>query len=370
MVKNEDLIRACKKHVMADSETVVVREPYIPYIPNNWNQVLVLAESQNLSSSNDGYVQYLNSLAATKRMNRLGLEADTIGIQPWDDGSLKLAVEAAFDIVAKETAVSNAVLWSQRGSSKQNINPDNDLQSRSSELWSEMLKLLNPRLVICSGNIANSVITNTRWSGNIIKLRLPSKTAMSRVSGMFDENDLLRRYPEVDTVLNLHPEWASGGYRKNKIFFACHAVSLNKYENTSCMKSRMPTSKEIEALISFLPKLYADGFAPIKEWNGGTKGRDGVIAMPWPEYNEIVEAFYQVASNEYWSDYDYSPEEAGRMLEDAKMTKNANLAQIKNMLTYCVRGEHFCDGHWGAMIEGGQIRRLLLRLTEIGSKNR
>lgn len=236
MVKKEDLIGACKKHVMADSENVVVREPYVPYIPNNWNQVLVLAESQNLSSSNEGYVQHLNSLAASERMNRLGLEADAIGIHPWDDGSLKLAVEAAFDIVAEETAVSNAVLWSQRGSSGQNINPDNDLQSCSAELWMEMLELLNPRLVICSGNIARSVIANTRWSGNIIKLRLPSKTAMSRMSGMFDENDLLRRYPEVKTVLDLHPEWAGGGYRKNKIFFACHAVSLNKHANTSCIK--------------------------------------------------------------------------------------------------------------------------------------
>ena len=35
------------------------------------------------------------------------------------------------------------------------------------------------------------------------------------------------------------------------------------------------------------------------------------------------------------------------------------------MLTFCVRGERFCDGHWAAMIEGGQVRRLLERLKEI-----
>ncbi len=363
MVKKEALIKACKKHVIADPENVVIREPYIPYLPNNWNKVLILAESQNLSSSNKGYVQSLNSLTATERMNRLGRGGDGIGVYPWDDGSLKLAIEAAFGIVAEETAVSNAVLWSQQGHSNQNINPAHDLQSRSSELWAEMLELLKPDLVICSGNIANSVIANTRWSGNIIKLRLPSKTAMSRVSGIFDESDLLQRYPEVEAILDLHPEWASGSYRRNKIFFACHAVSTN------CMKSRMPISKEIEELVSFLPQLYIDGFSPIEKWNGGTKGLDGIITMPWPEYNEIVEAFYQVASNECWSDYDYAPEETARMLENDETTKTADLAQIKTMLTYCVRGEHFCDGHWGAMIEGGQIRRLLQRLAEIGSKN-
>jgi hypothetical protein len=35
------------------------------------------------------------------------------------------------------------------------------------------------------------------------------------------------------------------------------------------------------------------------------------------------------------------------------------------MLTYCVRGERFSDGHWGAMIEAGYVRRLLERLAEL-----
>jgi hypothetical protein len=35
------------------------------------------------------------------------------------------------------------------------------------------------------------------------------------------------------------------------------------------------------------------------------------------------------------------------------------------MLTFCVRGERFSDGHWAAMIEKGYIRRVLERLNEI-----
>jgi hypothetical protein len=38
------------------------------------------------------------------------------------------------------------------------------------------------------------------------------------------------------------------------------------------------------------------------------------------------------------------------------------------MLTYCVWGERFSDGHWGTMIEKGYIRRLLERLDEIKSE--
>jgi hypothetical protein len=46
----------------------------------------------------------------------------------------------------------------------------------------------------------------------------------------------------------------------------------------------------------------------------------------------------------------------------------ASLTQIQSVLTFCVRGERFSDGHWGAMIEKGYIRRLLERLNEIKSE--
>lgn len=224
---SKDLLAACKKYVISDSDSVVINEPYIPFVPYNWNGIIVLSESQNLSSTNEDYVQYLNSLTVNERMKRLSLGSDEIGVYPWDDGSLKLAIEAAFKVKALETAVSNAVLWSQRGDSNQNINPDINLQTLSSKLWTELLDILKPNLVICSGNVAHSVINNTDWSGNKVKIRLPSKTAISRVSGMFDENDLLTRYPEVKAVVDVHPEWLNDGYRRNKIFFACHVVSLN-----------------------------------------------------------------------------------------------------------------------------------------------
>ena len=53
------------------------------------------------------------------------------------------------------------------------------------------------------------------------------------------------------------------------------------------------------------------------------------------------------------------------MLKDEKLIRAASLAQIKTMLTFCVRGERFSDGHWAQMIEEGYIRRLLERLNEI-----
>lgn len=64
-------------------------------------------------------------------------------------------------------------------------------------------------------------------------------------------------------------------------------------------------------------------------------------------------------------DFDYVPEEAGRMLEDQALARRASINEIKTMLTYCVRGERFSEGHWGAMIELGHVRRLLERLAEL-----
>jgi hypothetical protein len=131
------------------------------------------------------------------------------------------------------------------------------------------------------------------------------------------------------------------------------------------METRLPTSEDIAELVAFLPQLYEDGFTPIRKWHGGEPDDDGAIEMPWPEYDELVEEFFQMASKECWCNYNYQNEEAVRMLEDHEIIRNASLSQIKTMLTFCVRGERFCDGHWASMIESDNIRRILERLAEL-----
>ncbi|ACH64400.1 conserved hypothetical protein [Aliivibrio fischeri MJ11] len=221
----KELVDICMNYIIPEGENVVIHEPYIPFIPENWNGILILAESQNLSSSNTDYVNKLLNMTIEERIERLGSSPGSIGVYPWDDGSLKLAVESSLQIKASEVSVSNAVLWSQRGTKEENVNPDLDLQKISADLWSELLFALKPQLIICCGKIAQNVINKSIWQGKVINLRLPAKTAMSRVSGMFNESDLLMRYPEVAAIVRDNPSWVTGGYRLNKIFYACHAVS-------------------------------------------------------------------------------------------------------------------------------------------------
>jgi hypothetical protein len=129
-------------------------------------------------------------------------------------------------------------------------------------------------------------------------------------------------------------------------------------------KTDLPTLQDIEELTTFLPRLYAEGFSPILKWEGGEKLKDGSYSMAYPNYNPVVEEFINAVRGP-WIDYEYNPEQAYQMLKDEQAVRTASLAQIKSMLTFCVRGERFSDGHWAAMIEQGYIRRILERLNVI-----
>jgi hypothetical protein len=131
--------------------------------------------------------------------------------------------------------------------------------------------------------------------------------------------------------------------------------------------ARLPTLEAIEKLTSFLPRLYAEGFSPILRWDGGEKQPDGSFTLPYPTYHPLVEEFFRLVSGA-WLDYEYNPEQAYQMLKDEDRIQQASLPEIKSMLTFCVRGERFSDGHWGEMIERGHIRRLLERLNKIRSE--
>jgi uncharacterized protein DUF6508 len=121
----------------------------------------------------------------------------------------------------------------------------------------------------------------------------------------------------------------------------------------------------MEELIAFLPRLYADGFSPVVSWAGGQKREDGSFSLPYPDYDPLVTQFFRAVSGGGWLDHGYDPEQAWQMIRDETLIKRASLAEIKVMLTFCVRGERFSDGHWAEMIEKGYVRQLLERLAEI-----
>ena len=100
----------------------------------------------------------------------------------------------------------------------------------------------------------------------------------------------------------------------------------------------------------------------LEKWGGGERKPDGVYVMPWPEYPEAVTKFFMAAGEAPWNDYNYTPETAGAMVRDLAPYTSSSVDEVRTMLTWCTRGERFCDGHWAKVLDDGTVFRLLDRL--------
>ena len=131
------------------------------------------------------------------------------------------------------------------------------------------------------------------------------------------------------------------------------------------MSSKIPSQANIEKLLIYLPLFERPGRSFVKNWIGGEKTAAGEFTIPYPDYEEDVKAFFKEASQAVWTDAKYASATASKMLEDAQAVGNATIEEARTMLTYCVRGERFCAGHWASVLEAGHIVALLRRLQQI-----
>ena len=125
------------------------------------------------------------------------------------------------------------------------------------------------------------------------------------------------------------------------------------------------TTEKMDELLRFLPLFEDPDRAYVKGWGGGEPTGDGAFTVPYPIYCDDVLQFYTLAGQGPWCDYAYKPREAYAMLSDDAFIASASIDQIRTMLTYCVRGERFGDGHWAHMLESGRIVALLRRLAAL-----
>ena len=136
-------------------------------------------------------------------------------------------------------------------------------------------------------------------------------------------------------------------------------------------ETRQPAAKDIQGLVAFLPKLYADGFEPVAGYTKGGKNKNGVITLSYPIYDELVDNFVDfIYAQNCWVDYNYLATTEKLDLKDPLTIANATMPQIQALITFFLQGEKFCDGFWGDMIETGYIRQLLERLSEMEQESR
>lgn len=251
--QEKTLLEVCRKYTSDAPANVMFPEPYLPYKRKKWNGILVLAESQVIRNKQEKYAQWLQGLTPEQRMTRLGRKdptppyadkRDKIGIGPWDNGTIKLALQAIFERVEpklklEDVAVSNAVPWTRTGTGK-NLNPGEEMQVKAAKFWEEIVAVWKPdiKALLVLGNVAERVMRKAgvleKYAKNWLKLRLPSPNAINRVSGMFSCDDLKARFPEVPKALDALKMAENVEQYKMKVFFACHAVSLGVGKFKEC----------------------------------------------------------------------------------------------------------------------------------------
>lgn len=131
-----------------------------------------------------------------------------------------------------------------------------------------------------------------------------------------------------------------------------------------------PTKKDADALLAFLPFVDWPGHSFQSGSSGGQTLADGTLTMPYPVYGQGVVDFFRLAGQPCWMNTEYHPGRTAKMLDDflkADETERAktDLADFRTMLTYCVQGERFCEGHWAEMLSSGTMSALLKRLAQI-----
>lgn len=129
--------------------------------------------------------------------------------------------------------------------------------------------------------------------------------------------------------------------------------------------SRKIRAKDIDELIAFLPvlqKLNGRYTIPGKHESQSA----GTIAfVMYSQYADEVSLFFELAAKECWLGPDYLNKKYEPLRNDISKIKNATLDEIKNILTWCVRGERFCSGHWSGVLSDGLVFALLERLRVI-----
>lgn len=126
------------------------------------------------------------------------------------------------------------------------------------------------------------------------------------------------------------------------------------------------TGGRAEELLAFLPMFEAAGPALDATSTGFTEtDEQGVLQWPVVTYPRAVAEFFRLAAQPWWTDTNYSPEREGALIADDAVVASASMKRLRSLLTYCVRGERFVDGHWAMMIREGRVVAILRRLKEL-----
>jgi hypothetical protein len=88
---------------------------------------------------------------------------------------------------------------------------------------------------------------------------------------------------------------------------------------------------------------------------------------PTDAYRQQTLQFFELLGNALWNMPGYAPAAAARLAGDPARIAALPLAELRGLLTWCVRGERFCDGHWEQLVADGTVQALLARLQALAA---
>ena len=184
--------------------------PYIPYIPEQWNGILVLAESQQLRGNDKGNLEYLERIKKASEIDqitRLGNRKiapegpeKLVGIWPWDNGLIKFALLAALPNERIENfALSNSIPWHL---DKNNPKQLKFLKDKSCMFWQDVLNIIRPKTIICTGEIAETIISKTNYCNDDNACMQYNLRSASQLHWVAKKDFNIQHYPELVDIFD------------------------------------------------------------------------------------------------------------------------------------------------------------------------
>lgn len=104
-------------------------------------------------------------------------------------------------------------------------------------------------------------------------------------------------------------------------------------------------------------------------WRGGEKREDGVILMPWFEYDDTTLAFRRACASGGWvtPEFDWPAwaPQAKDYIDGRLPIAEADVGTLQRLLTTYIRADRFNEGTFAAMVESGHIAAIVRRLADI-----
>ncbi len=79
-------------------------------------------------------------------------------------------------------------------------------------------------------------------------------------------------------------------------------------------------------------------------------------------YPETITDFMLYLSNSVWNDFNYNPTLIGNKIKEPDYIENADIVEIRSVLTWIHRTEYFSDGHWQTVMESDLLPKIIDRL--------